>query len=307
MVDEHAGHLLAHGASAQGCHDGGVDAAGQGQDYTVVANLLAELGRHGLGQVVHGPVRLQAANLKQEVAQQLLTILGVLNLGMELRGKDLALGALHGGNRAYVGAGGDGKALGHLGDGVAVAHPHGLLHGRGVEELGVGRARDRGAAVLAYLGVADLAAERHGRDLVAVAKAQDGKAQVKDGGVDGRCVLGIHGSRAAGKDERGGVHLANLVGRDVAGDNLGIHVEVADATGNELTVLRTKVEYEDLCGSILIHGFPLLLAGSRCPPARMNENNFHSVHVCECSTPVTGGYARQTHELYPIFGTRICY
>ena len=148
-----------------------------------------------------------------------------------------------------------------------MAHPHSLLHGRGVKELGASSARDSGAAVLAHLGVPDLAAERHGRDLMAVAEAQDGKAQVKDGRIDGRSVLGVHGGRAARKDERRGVHLANLIGRDVAGNDLGIHVEVADATGNELTVLRTKVEYEDLCGSLLIHGFPLLLAGSRCPPA----------------------------------------
>lgn len=88
-----------------------------------------------------------------------------------------------------------------------MAHPHGLLHRRGVKELGAGRTRDGGAAVLAHLGVADLAAERHGRDLMAVAKAQDGKAQVKDGRIDGRSVLGVHGGRAAGKDERRGIHL----------------------------------------------------------------------------------------------------
>ena len=266
VVDEHAGHLLAHGAGAQRSHDGGVDATGQSQNHAVVADLLTELGRHGLDQVVHAPVRLQAADLKQEVAQQLLTVLGVLDLGVELRGEDLALDALHGSNRAHVGAGGNGKALGHLGNGVAMAHPHGLLHGRGVKELGACRARDGGAAVLAHLGVADLAAERHGRDLMAVAKAQDGKAQVKDGRIDGRSVLGVHGGRAAGKDERRGVHLANLVGRDVAGDDLGIHVEVADATGNELTVLRTKVEYEDLCGSLLIHGSPSCWRGAGAHP-----------------------------------------
>ena len=299
VVDEHAGHLLAHGASAQRSHDGGVDAAGQGQNHAVVADLLAELGRHGLDQVVHAPVGLQAADLKQEVAQQLLTVLGMLDLGVELRGEDLALDALHRSDRAHVGAGGNGKALGHLGNGVAVAHPHGLFHRRGVKELGAGRARDGGAAVLAHLGVTDLAAERHGRDLMTVAEAQDGKAQVKDGRIDGRSVLGIHRSRAAGKDERRGVHLANLVGRDVAGNNLGIHVEVADATGNELTVLRTKVEYEDLCGSILIHGIPLLLAGSRCPPARMNENIFHSVHVIWGFSSLAAISARQTHDLGP--------
>ena len=101
---------------------------------------------------------------------------------------------------------------------------------------------------------------------MAVAKAQDGKAQVKDGRIDGRSVLGVHGGRAARKDERRGVHLANLVGRDVAGDNLRIHVEVADATGNELTVLRTKVEYEDLCGSLLIHGSPSCWRGAGAHP-----------------------------------------
>ena len=44
-------------------------------------------------------------------------------------GEDLALGTLHGSNRAHVGAGGNGKALGHLGNGVAMAHPHlSLIH-----------------------------------------------------------------------------------------------------------------------------------------------------------------------------------
>lgn len=51
VVDEHAGHLLAHGAGAQRSHDGGIDATGQGQNHAVVADLLAELGRHGLDQL----------------------------------------------------------------------------------------------------------------------------------------------------------------------------------------------------------------------------------------------------------------
>ena len=101
---------------------------------------FAELGRHGLDQVVHAPVGLQTADLKQEVAQQLLTVLGVLDLGWNCVVKIFALDALHGGNRAHVGAGGNGKALGYLGHGVTVAHPHGLLHRRGVKELGTSRA-----------------------------------------------------------------------------------------------------------------------------------------------------------------------
>lgn len=43
------------------------------------------------------------------------------------------------------------------------------------------------------------------------------------------------------------------------------YVEVSDATGNELTVLRTKVEYEDLCGSLFDPWFPPLVGGEPVP------------------------------------------
>ena len=68
MVDEHAGHLLAHGARAKSCHHGGVHTTGQCENHAVVADLLAELRRHGLHEVVHGPVGLEPADAKQEVA-----------------------------------------------------------------------------------------------------------------------------------------------------------------------------------------------------------------------------------------------
>ena len=66
-----------------------------------------------------------------------------------------------------------------------MAHPHGLLSGRGRKELCALDMLDGGATVLAHLGVADLAAERHCRDLVTVAKAQDRQAKIEDGRVDG--------------------------------------------------------------------------------------------------------------------------
>ena len=175
----------------------------------------------------------------------------MLHLRMELRGVDTTLGVLHSGNRAHGGAGRHGKALGHARDGIAVAHPHGLLERSGIEQRALAVALDGGGAVLADLGVAHLAAERHGGHLVAVAKAQDGQTQVVDGGIDRRRVLGIHGRGAAGEDQRGGGHLTHLVGRDVARDDLRIHMQVAHATGDELRILRAEVEYQYLLLSLL--------------------------------------------------------
>ena len=251
VVDEHAGHLASNRTGAEGRHHGGIHAAGERQDHAVLAHGRTELVRHGLDQVVHGPRCLEAADVEQEVLEQLLAVLGVLDLGMELCGVDATLGVLHSGDRAHGGAGRHGKTLGHARDGIAVAHPHGLLERGGVEQRALAVSLDGGGAVLADLGVAHLAAERNGGHLVAVAKSQDGQTEVVDGRINRRGILGVHGRGAAGKNQRGGRHLTHLVGRDVARDNLRIHMQVAHATGDELRILRAKVEYQYLLLSLL--------------------------------------------------------
>ena len=94
----------------------------------------------------------------------------------------------------------------------------------------------------------------YGGHLVTVAKAQDGKAQVVDGGIDRGRVLGVHGRGATGEDQRRWRHLPHLIRRDIAGHDLGVHVQVAHATGDELRVLGAKVEDQDLlCGPLGCH------------------------------------------------------
>ena len=132
-----------------------------------------------------------------------------------------------------------------------MAHPHGLLERRGVEQRALAVALDGGGAVLADLGVAHLAAERDGGHLVTVAEAQDGQAQLVDGGVHRGRVLGVDGRGAAGEDQRRGRQLAHLVDRDVTRDDLGIHMQVAHATRDELRVLRAKVEDQHLLRGLL--------------------------------------------------------
>ena len=64
------------------------------------------------------------ADVEEEALEQLLAVLGVLDLGVELDPQDAPFPVLQGGHRS-VGAGGRGhEARRHLGHGVAVAHPH---------------------------------------------------------------------------------------------------------------------------------------------------------------------------------------
>ena len=252
VVHEHAGQLAADGLRAERRHHGRVDAARKAQDDAVFAHLRANRGDGVLDDGVHGPVLLEAADTEQEVLQQVVTVRGVAHLRMELRGVQLALGALHGGDGADVGLRGHEEAFWRAAHGVAVAHPHGLLGGRVPVQGGsaVVRARERGRAVLALLGVAHFATQRDGHDLLSVAEAEHRDAQLQDLGVDGGGVLGVDAGGAAGEDDGGGGDGADFVGRDVARHDLGVDVQVAHAAGDQLAVLGAEVEDEDFLACV---------------------------------------------------------
>ena len=168
----------------------------------------------------------------------------VAHLGMELRRVQPALGVLHGRNRADVGVRSDDEAVRHLGHGIAVAHPHGLLVRRVREQPRIG-ARDLGWTVLALVSVPHRAAERHGHGLLPVAEAEHGNPQLEDGRVHAGRVLGVHARRAARQDDRRRRQLAHLVSRDVARYDFGVNPQVTNASGDELPVLRSKIQHDD--------------------------------------------------------------
>ena len=181
VIHEHAHQLLADRLRAQRRNHARIHAARKPEDHAVASHLLAN-GRHGIvDDRVHGPVRLQPCDPKQEVRQHLLAIRRVANLRMELCGIELALRAFHGSHGAHVGHGCYREALRHLAHRVAMAHPHCLL----VRRLAIQRRRaaatraihainagEGSGAVFALLGVAHRAAKRLRHDLLAVTKAE---------------------------------------------------------------------------------------------------------------------------------------
>ena len=84
VVHEHAGELGAHGLGQQGGGDGGVHAAGEGQQHLAVAHLLPDGADGGLLVVPHGPVARGAADLVEEVADHVDAVLGVVHLRVVL-------------------------------------------------------------------------------------------------------------------------------------------------------------------------------------------------------------------------------
>ena len=196
MVHKDAGQLIADSTVYKCRHHRGVHSAGKGQDDLASAHLLANLRDLLIDDVVHGPTAPQAADAKEEVLEHGLAAGGVTHLGVELRGIEATRRVLHGGDGTGLGGRGDREARRHVADGIAMAHPHGLAAGRASEDAALPAAAELSGTVLALLGMADLAAQLDGHDLLPVAEAQDGNAQLENTPVHVRRIVGIHGGGA---------------------------------------------------------------------------------------------------------------
>jgi hypothetical protein len=87
-------------------------------------------------------------------------------------------------------------------------------------------------------------------ELLAVADAEHGNAEIEDRGIGGRAFGIVNAARPAGDDDaaRGG----ELGGRGFAGAYFGVDTEIADFAGEQVAVLSSGIEDDDLCGGVQI-------------------------------------------------------
>jgi hypothetical protein len=253
VVDEHAGQLIADRAVDQRGGDARIDAARQAEDHFIAADLGADL-LDRLGDIVgHVPVRLAAADLVHEAAEDGLALLGVRDFGVELHAVEAALFIRHRGDRAARRVAHQLEAGRHVQHLVAVAHPH-LEHAVALVGDEVGDAVQQGrVAARAHLGVTefaqqavlDLAAELGRHRLHAVANAQHGHSEFEHGLRRARGVAFERGAVAARQDHAGGTVVAHELVGHVVGKHFGEHTGVAHAARDELGDLGAEIENED--------------------------------------------------------------
>jgi hypothetical protein len=174
------------------------------------------------------------------------------DLGVELDAEEFPGRVLDDGRQGVGRAAGDGEPRRRAFKPVAVAHPDLLfILDLGQKPRTVDDAQG-GKAVFALLGRDDLAAERVGHELDAVANAQDRDAEVEDALGRVRRTLAVDALRPSGKDESGRLLLADRGERGREWQDLRVDTELADLPGDELGVLRPEIEDEDfLHGEIL--------------------------------------------------------
>ena len=246
VVDEDAVEARADRLVEEHRDDGRVDAAGETEHDLLVADLLPELLHRVLDPGRQLPVGVRAADAEHEVREDLVAMLGVDHLRVELDAEKPLLLVADRRVGAVVGGRADLEARGNLGDAVAVAHPDDELVRQPLEELVSGHDRHLRLPVFAGLAGLDPAAELLANQLHAVADAEHGDAEVEDAGIDAGGALLEHAVGTAREDDALRRIGLDFVHRDVERDDLGIDVLLADAARDQLRVLGTVVEDDDL-------------------------------------------------------------
>ena len=180
----------------------------------------------------------------KEIAQHLAAAWRVDNLGVELDPKDpVAVGECSdwrvAARRQRV------KARRKLADVIAVAHPHGELGGKALEQSVWFAHCQQCGAVLAGMPGIDLAAEVVGDQLHAVADAEHRDSRAQSFGVDLRGSSFVHARGPATENQPNRRALLQFGPGGGPRDQLAVHIRLAHATGDQLAELRPEVEDEN--------------------------------------------------------------
>ena len=248
MIDKNARELIADRLRQQRRRDRRIHTAGKCQQHLAVADLGADVLNGLAHEVAHRPVTGRAADLIQEVAQHGLTILGVVDLRVELHAVEAARLVADTDRRAGIRMRHEPERLRHLGHIVAVAHPRDALLRQAAEQTALGVKPCLRLAVLTrgvFAGGGYFPAEILRHELAAIANAEDGDAEPKDLRIDLRRAFGVYALRAAGEDDADGVKGADLIHGHGVRLDFAIDIALAHAARNKLVILSSKIEDDD--------------------------------------------------------------
>ena len=113
----------------------------------------------------------------------------------------------------------------------------------GKQRMRLARVEQR-QSVLAFIALADAPAQLVGHKLLAVANAQHRALGGKNGRIDARTAGLVDAVRASRNNEA--APAAQLSRGRLAGANVGVHAQIANFPGDEMTILTARVEHGDL-------------------------------------------------------------
>ena len=220
------------------------------------------------------PILFRPADAEDKIAQDIGSAIRMVHFGMKLHAVKPRRGIFDSGYR-IVRPSGHMKSSGQADDVIPMAIPDAQLCGNSCEELGIAFDIQLCTAVFTTVGAFDFSAKGVREPLHAVADAEDRYSQLQRLRIAQRGVLVIHRARAARQHDPYWFLRANLREAGRARKDRGKHLLLADAAGDQLSVLAAKIQHDD---SVFRAHHASVLSGCRCGSGIWR----HYLSVCVC-------------------------
>src|SRR5581483_6875344 len=248
-VDVNAAHASGRQrAQTERVGDGGIHAAADEEEHVAVADAIANSLFDLRDTVSRIPVWRAAADAEYEVREDFAPVRRVDHLGMKLHAVEAAHRLPDSGNGTGFGPRQHGESRGHGRDEVAMAHPDLLRPREPAKSRRVNAVQfERRQAVFPLLALLHGSAEQVRHELLPVADSEHRPAAAKDR----RIYRGTAGIVNAGRPARNDdpARAGKLSGRRLAGPHLGIYAQIPNLARDQMTILSSCVQDDDLrCG-----------------------------------------------------------
>ena len=218
----------------------GVHSATDKEEYIAVRSDGLDLLFERPNAVLGIPILGATADPEDEICENLMPLLRVRDFRMELHGHERTRAVGDGRHGTCKRAAQDIETFGSQFHLVAMIHPDLQL----TVQTGKKRVRapglESGESILALLTLADAPAQHVGHQLLSIADAEHRATGGENLRIDLRAAGFVNAVRTPGDDNA--LPAGQLGSGRFAGLNIGIHAEVANLPGDQMTVLAARVE-----------------------------------------------------------------
>ena len=258
MIYKDTGQLVANGPLQKNADNWRVNTARQTKKNLLIPNGFTNLLDLNIDEVFHGPIAAATADVDSKIFQNIISVDRMTNFWVELNTKDFLVCVFNRSKRTVWWQTNQVEVGWNLSYRISMAHQNHLL-GRSASKEG--RISFQLKCRLTIFTVSCLTSWHHltaqfvGDELHSVTDSKDWNPQFKDSWVNIKSILSINRVWTAGEDDSDWIELFHLGCWNLMAFQLRKYTEFTDTARNQLVVLTTVIQNDNLLHILHCHSF----------------------------------------------------
>ncbi len=258
MVYKDTGQLVTNGPLQKNADNWRVNTARQTKKNLLITNSFPNFLNLNIDEVFHGPIATTTADVDSKIFQNIISIHRMTDFWMELDSKDFLVCVFDSSKRTVWWQTNQVEVSWNLSYRISMAHQNHLLGRSASKEGWISFQLESGLTIFTVTSLASwhhLPIQFMGDELHSVTDSEDWNPQFKDFWVNIESILSINRVWTAGEDDSDWIELFHLGCWNLMAFQLRKYAEFTDTARNQLVVLTTVIQNDNLLHILHCHSF----------------------------------------------------